>query len=158
MNKSKSKIVIFSKGKIRNKPVFNFDEEELEIVDGYTYLGTLFNYNGQYKKAIAKQLDQARRAMFNLLNKVRKLELPIDIICDLFEKVIVPIALYGSEIWGFEKLDHLEIFYRKFLRIILKVNNSTPNCMLYGEVGRYKINTLVEMKMVNYWNRIVTGK
>lgn len=158
VNKSKTKVVIFSKGKIRNKPKFTYDQEELEIVDGYVYLGASFNYNGQYRKAITKQVTQAKCAMFNLLSKVRKLELPVDVTCELFDKMITPIALYGCEIWGFEKLDYLESFYRKFLRIILKVNNSTPNCILYGEVGKYKLNSLIERRMINYWIRIVNGK
>ena len=54
---------------------------------------------------------------------------------DLFDKMILPILLYGCEIWGFENLDNIEVFYRKFLKYILKVNQQTPNCMVYGETG-----------------------
>ena len=47
INVSKTKIVIFSRGKIRKLPSFNLSGNDLEIVFGYTYLGTYFNYNGK---------------------------------------------------------------------------------------------------------------
>ena len=71
------------------------------------------NYNNKYEKAIRKQLDQGRKAQFSLLVKAKKLELPIQ--CNLFEKLVYPIMLYGCEIWGTKHQDILEIFYRKFI-------------------------------------------
>ena len=47
------------------------------------------NYNNKYEKAIRKQLDQGRKAQFSLLVKAKKLELPIDIYCNLFEKTCI---------------------------------------------------------------------
>ena len=41
----------------------------MEIVDSYTYLGTVFNYNNRFSLAANKQVDQARRAMYGMLNK-----------------------------------------------------------------------------------------
>ena len=61
VNSSKTKIVIFSKGKVRNKPNFYFGNDQIEICDEYTYLGVIFNYNGKFKKAINKQISQAQQ-------------------------------------------------------------------------------------------------
>ena len=90
------------------------------------------NYNGLFNKAIAKQITQARRAMYGLISKAQKLQLPIDLQCDLFNQLVLPIIVYGSEVWGFQKLDHIGIFHRSFLKQILKFNTSTANCMVYG--------------------------
>jgi hypothetical protein len=133
VNSSKTKIVIFSRGKVRNKPNFYFGNDLIEICDDYTYLGVIFNYNGKFKKAINKQITQARKAMFALLTKVTKMHLPIDITLSLFDNLVLPILLYGCEVWGFENCD---VFYRKFLKRMLKLNKYTPNCMVYGEAGR----------------------
>ena len=76
---------------------------------------------------------------------------------DLFDKMILPILLYGCEIWGFENLESIEIFYRKFLKYILKVNRQTTNCMVYGETGRTPLNVIIETRMVCYWHKISTG-
>ena len=59
------------------------------------------NYNGKYAKAIQKQVTQARRASFSLRAKQAKYKLPVDILLQLFEALIIPILLYGAEIWGY---------------------------------------------------------
>lgn len=158
VNASKTKIVIFSRGKTRKKPLFKLGNDTIEVCDHYTYLGIVFNFNGKFKKAISKQVSQARHAMFALLSKAAKLMLPFDITCDLFDKLVLPILLYGCEVWGIENIDYIEIFYKQFLRRLLKVNKFTANCMLYGEVGKYKLHNTVAKRMINFWSRLVTGK
>ena len=86
------------------------------------YLGTTISYNGKYKEAIRKQVLQAQRALFAIKRKKEMYDLPFDITLDLFDKMIVPILLYGCEIWGFEDVGLIEVFYRKFLKYVLKVN------------------------------------
>ena len=65
-------------------------------------------------KAIKKQVNQASNAMFSLIIKSRRLALPVDIQCELFDKIVVPILLYGSEVWGYSNLLQIEVFYKKF--------------------------------------------
>ena len=62
--------------------------------------------------------------MFNLTTKARKLDLPTDIHCALFDQLVMPILLYGCEIWGFQNLDHIERFHTKVLKNQLKLNRS----------------------------------
>jgi len=118
VNLKKTKVLIFSRGKIKKIPKFYYGEAQVDVDFSYTYLGVLINYNGRSQKAIAKQVKQARKASFNLSTKVRKLRLPIDVHIELFDKVVLPVLLYGSEVWGYENLDHIEVFYRKFLKRI----------------------------------------
>ena len=54
--------------------MFTYGGNALEIVNEYTYLGVTMNYNGKFNKAIAKQVDQARRAMYGLISKCKKTE------------------------------------------------------------------------------------
>ena len=61
-----------------------------------------------------KQLDQERKAQFSLLVKAKTMLLPIDIQCNLFEKRVFPIMLYGCEIWGTQPLNMLEYFIESF--------------------------------------------
>ena len=39
--------------------------------------------------------------MYNLTTKGRKLDLPVDIQCQLFDRPAMPIVLYISEIWKY---------------------------------------------------------
>ena len=124
--------------------------------DDYVYLGVTFNYNGSFKKAISKQITQARKAMFLLLQKAKVLRLPADIVCELFEVCVVPVLLYGSEIWGFENPRDIEIFHRKFLRIILRSYRFTPNCMLYGEINTIDMAARIDIKMEKFRHKLKT--
>jgi hypothetical protein len=42
----------------------------------------------------------------------------VDCQFDPFDKVVAPILLYGSEIWGFENFDIVECIHVKFLKRI----------------------------------------
>ena len=94
--------------------------------------------------------DEARKAMFALLERAKVLNLPIDIVCELFYVCVVPVLVYSCEVWGFEDLKDVEIFHRKFLRIILKTFNFTPNVMLYGERGSMDMTTKIHKRMIHF--------
>ena len=158
INITKTKVVIFSKGKIRKFPIFKFGNDSVEVTSDYVYLGTTFNYNNKFNKARTKQINQARRAMIILLTKSRKLKLPVDIQLELFDQLVLPILLYGCEIWGYENISHIEVFYRKFCKQLLRLNSSTSNCMIYGELGKYPMMKTVECRMLNFWCRIINSK
>ena len=62
--------------------------------------------------------------MFSVLRKSRKLQLPVDLQIQLFDSMVVPILLYGSEVTGFENSDILERLCTQFYRTILKVKKT----------------------------------
>ena len=155
VNTSKTKIIVFSRGKVRRFPTFHYGDSIIEVVNDYIYLGVTMNYNNSFLKAIRKQLDQARKAQFSLLIKARKLMLPVDIQCTLFESLVFPVLLYGCEVWGCHNTDMLEVFYRKFLKKLLNLRPSTPNCMVYGEVGKFPLQVTIDKHVINYWLRIL---
>ena len=57
--------------------------------------------------------------MHVLFKRIRNLNIPIDIQLYLFDHVILPIALYGCEIWGFENSQIVENLHNDFLRQIV---------------------------------------
>ena len=53
INVDKTKIIRFSKKRSSYEPpAFWLNNERVEVVDNYTYLGTIFAYNGKFKDAI----------------------------------------------------------------------------------------------------------
>jgi hypothetical protein len=56
INALKTKIVIFNKRKITEKPVFTLNNEILNVVDDFTYLGIIFMRNGSFSKNRIKLL------------------------------------------------------------------------------------------------------
>jgi hypothetical protein len=65
--------------------------------------------------------EQGRKAMsVSVFTKSRKLNLPIYIQLQLFESMVAPILLYGSEMWGFENVNIADVLYLQFYNLILK--------------------------------------
>jgi hypothetical protein len=58
--------------------------------------------------------------------------------------------------WGFENKNSIERVYLQFCKSILKVRNSTPNFLVYGELGRFPLETIVKQKMILLWNSLLT--
>lgn len=158
INKTKTKVIIFSRGKVKRKFHFKIGNIDIDTSSEYEYLGILFNFNGSFGKAIEERITPARKAMFGLNEKAANLLLPPDIHIDLFEKMIAPILLYGSEVWGYGNVEPLEIFYRAFIKRVLGLNKNTPNCIVYGEVGKYPIIHRVHHRMISFWIKISEGK
>ena len=75
--------------------------------------------------------------------------------CELFERTVIT---NGCEVWGFSKIEQLDVFQRRFIRRILMLPKGTACCMLYGETGLQKISKFVDLRMLSYWYRIVNGK
>ena len=61
VNTSKTKIVVFSYNRVNDLPAFLFGHEILEVVDSYIYLGTVFNYNGSFKKPLKNKSNKVEK-------------------------------------------------------------------------------------------------
>ena len=156
LNVAKCKIVIFSRGKVRKFPNFTVYGEMIDVVDNFSYLGLKFNHNNKMKIAQKDIYDRASRAMFALLKKCNTLNLPVDIILDLFDKTIAPILTYGCEIWGFDQLDMLQKLQLKFYKIVLKLRMSTPSVMVFGETGHYPLWVKIKVRVLMYWFKLIS--
>ena len=103
-------------------------------------------------------IDQAKKAMHVLYKRIRNLNLPIDLQIQLFDHTIVPIMLYGCEIWGYQNTKLIENLHNDFLRNILKLRKSTPHYMIYGELGRKPLDINIKSRMIGYWIIVVNAK
>lgn len=158
VNCNKTKVIIFSKRKIVNAPEFIYRGNALETVYEFKYLGVLFSFNGNFVKCKKYLKEQASKAMFSVISKTRQLGLDIETQIHLFDLLVAPVLTYGCEVWGYGNNDICESLHLRFCKYILNVNKTTSNCMIYGELGRFHIDTLIKTKMLSYWSRIVTGK
>ena len=155
VNTSKTKVVIFSKKRTKCKQNFKINGENIETVDSYSYLGVLFNFNGSFCTTRKKLVDQAQKSLYALYRKIKNINIPVDLQLKLFDSLVSPVLLYASEVWGFEKLDDVEKVHLQFCKNILKIRSSTPNYMVYGELGRFPMETIIKRKIVLYWNSII---
>ena len=155
INVMKTKIVVFSRGKIRKKPCFLYNGHIVEVVHDIKYLGIKINYNNKFNVTVKDLYDRASKAMFSLMCKCRKLSLPIDIQIDLFDRMVLPILLYNCEIWGSGAYDLSKKLQLRFYKSILRLKKSTPDIMVYGELGKYPVDINIKWRMLNYWYRLI---
>ena len=81
--------------------------------------------------------------MYALYKKIKNISISVDLQLKLLDSLVAPVLLYASEIWGFENKNSIERVHLQFCKSILKVRNSTPNCYVYGELGRFPLETIV---------------
>ena len=91
---------MLSRGKVRKfKPNF-YGDKIIGCVDTFCSLGVVFKYNNSFLNAIRHNVDKARKAVFKLKGNFERTELSVKTSLNLFHKMITPILLYGSELWG----------------------------------------------------------
>ena len=95
--------------------------------------------------------------MFSLVRKARKLFLPFDIQLILFDSMISPILLYGTEVWNCENVDIIDQFYFKICKSLLDEKQTTPSGMIYGKVGTTSLHLKIKSRVFSFWYRIVSG-
>lgn len=156
VNVEKTKILIFSKGPLAKRH-FYYNESIIENVKEFKYLGIVFSRSGSFCKAKKHLCEQAQKAMYGVIRKIRQFNLPISCQFDLFDKVVLPVLIYGCEVWGYENLQVVERIHLKFLKHILQLKSSTPSFMVYGETGRFPIYVNVYSRMISYWAKLSTG-
>ena len=77
VNAEKTKIFIFSRGRPLVDIHFSLNGSEIEIVNEFNYLGILLNRTGNFNKAITKQAEKAKQAMYEVLKRGRTHNLSI---------------------------------------------------------------------------------
>ena len=137
VNTQKTKVMIFSREKERKHRNFLFGGSILDVTYKYVYLRVSFDYNTSFMKAIERHISRARRAMFAIVTKSRRLSLPLDILFELFDKVVLPVVLYPSDIYVHNDscIKKVETFQRSLYKKTLKLSKSTPSVLTYGETG-----------------------
>ena len=93
---------------------------------------------GKFAQTQSNLADRGLRAMFKLFHSVNELYASEpSFLCTLFDKLMMPVLLYGSEIWGFYKAVDIEKAHLLFCKKILHLKKNTANYFIYGELGRY---------------------
>jgi len=156
VNTKKTKIVVFRAGGVlKTVEKWFFKNQPLEIVNVYKYLGILFRFNLKWELAISTLAMQAKKALnvLYIYDKVCK-GLPFKCAFGLFDKMIVPIILYGSEVWGYTYYKSIEEVQVNFCKHILGLPRNASNLAAVGDCGRYPLSVLANIRCIKYWLKI----
>ena len=157
VNYNKTKIMVFGLRNTQNLE-FKLGEYVISICDEFKYLGVIFSKSRRFLKAIKHNVDHAKKAMHLLYKRILNLHIPIDLQIELFNHTIMPILLYGCEVWGFQNIKLIENVQNQFLRSITKLRKSTPLYIIYAELGITPIEIHVKSRMIGFWLSIINSE
>ena len=78
----------------------------------------------------------------------------------LFDKLIIPIVVYGCDIWSDEcsQDSPIEIANMNFCRFVLGVSRKTTKMGIYGELGRFPLEVFIKKQAIKYLVHIISPK
>lgn len=158
VNVKKTKALTFNKGNRLIKNNLLYKGELIELVKCFKYLGLQLAANGKYTSTIKDLYQRACKAYFGLINNIKfKISDSPLVSLKLFDTLIRPVALYCSEIWGFENNEKslLEKLHIRFCKQVLGVTRFCSNVAVKAELGRHDLTYNSDMSLIKYWCRIV---
>jgi hypothetical protein len=84
---------------------FILDGTEIEIVNGYTFLGTIITRDSYDHKEINRRLSMGRLAMTKLEKIMKDRDVMVATKIEIAEIIIFPIVTYRIESWMVQKKD-----------------------------------------------------
>ena len=156
VNASKTKIVVFHKGRLPNNIHFKYGEQNIEIVTNFFYLGAVFTCGGSFMEMQKTLAGYAQNAVFKMKRYLQSfVSLKPSHVCSIFDKLIHPVLNYSCEVWGFIQATAIERVHLKFCKQLLGVKQSCQNDFVYGELGRFPLIVHRHYRIVKYWLKIL---
>ena len=170
VNANKSKVIFNKTGRLY-KEQLRYNNEELECVREYRYLGIEFSLNGNFTVAKEVLRKRALKATFKLRKIISAEAMKPRQTVKLFKRCVFPVGLYGVEIWGvpkgptgkiFKKLEDLpfERVYMMFAKSALGVHRKACNAGVRGELGllpAWLESTVATLQYCQRLNKLKTG-
>ena len=152
--------MVFSKGSHTIKIInFIINSKNIEIVKEFKYLGiTVKSRNCTFTPTLSDLSSKANKAVYSLLSRLPIKIAPSKTMVKPFDTCIVPILLYGSEVWPPFMNHHCikwevtqtEKIHTQFLKRLLGVNTSTTNVLIRGELGRHSLQEEIATRNIRY--------
>ena len=180
INRTKTKIIIFTKNDPKILPIFTCGEDFIEIVDEYKYLGVIFHKTGKFQAAEEHLAKQGNKAAHALRRNVHGKEIKADVMIQLFDTLVYPIITYGCEVWfpfnqaktsnlnlpiGSDQFtDYLsskraaENVHVKYCRNLLGIHSKSMKIPVLAELGRFPITLPMISKVIAFWTHITESK
>ena len=164
INEKKTKVMVFNRGNKLIKTDIRLNNAALENVKTFKYLGfSISAKNCSFLPTIENLSTRANRAIFALNNRIKISKLPIKLAVKVFNSQIVPILLYGSEVWGpylnydFLEWDKIKIeqVQTQYLKRVLGCNIHTSNIMTRGEIGVRPLLVDTIKRTLRYHSKII---
>ena len=156
LNVAKTKIMVIGED-VSADPIM-VENEEVEVVSKFNFLGAYINSQGGCQDEIRRRLAIARTAMANLnqiwsdrnVTKATKIK--------LVQTLVFPIAIYASESWTINKADQNRInafelwCWRRLLKIPWTAKRTNDSVL--QEIGQKRLLSRINQQTLSYFGHI----
>ena len=138
------------------QPTVAYNNEPLQSVDNFTYLGVNFSKSNSFTKGLKERSQQIYQSQSVLdLHTLKHPSASAFHTFELFDTLLKTKLLYGCEIWGTGNYEALELYHTRFIKRTLGVKSSTNTSMIFAETGRSSSYTIdVNIQIIKYWVKI----
>ena len=158
INYTKTKCMTFTEGNTKEKNNFAINNQIIENVKEFKYLGIAINRKGSFKPTLEDLSCKGSRALYAIASKIHLKDTPIKTMIKIFDSCIAPILLYGSEICApyithdYTKWEStpIERIHTQYLKRLLGVNRSTTNILVREQTGRNPLLASTLTRNINY--------
>jgi hypothetical protein len=132
---------------------FKLDRTEIQIIDSYTFLGTIITRDGSMSKEINRRISSGRLAMIKLEKIMKDREVTVTTKSKIVETMIFPIVTYGSESWTVRKKERKKIYafelwaWRRMLRTPWKDRRTNASIIDEVKPTRSLEATITQLKL-----------
>ena len=157
VNPTKSKIIVFRRGGfIKSSEKWFYNNQKIDIVSYYSYLGMIFSSRLCWTKCLESYACKATRLVHKLryiLDNINYIDAKIAL--KIFDTKVKPILLYGAEIWGTSHIEIIEKIQIKFCKMFLGIGKTTLNTLTLVELRRYSLCVDYMSRSIKYWCKLL---
>ena len=136
---------------------WQIDEETMETVTDFTFLGSKITADGDCSHEIKRRLLLGRKAMINLdsILKSRDITLPTKV--RLVEALVFPVVMYGCESWTIKKIEcqRIDVFelwcWRRLLRVLWTARRSNQSILKEISLEYSLEGLIIEAETTTLW-------
>ena len=88
---------------------WQIDEETMETVRDFTFLGSKITADGDCSYEIKRHLLRGRKAMTNLNSTLKSRDITLPTNAHVVKAMVFPVVMYGCDSWTIKKAEHRRI-------------------------------------------------
>jgi hypothetical protein len=139
---------------------FTLNDEEIEVVDNFTFLGVMIRKDGECEREIYRRIAMGKAAMSKLLKIMKDRDITRATKIRMVKALVYPVMMYGCETWTIRKkerkrIDSFELWcWRRLLRIpwtARRTNRSILDEIMPGN----SLEALIVKQRLTYFGHVI---
>ena len=152
VNAGKTEVVVFQKRERTDAPPqVTYRGELIKVSSSFKYLGVVLESTGAWKTAVQARATKAVGAFHLFVRRCTAWMLSPDTSERLYKTFVLPVLLYGCELWGTKAWPPLEAVQVQVALHVLGVQRAVSHAAVCRELGWLPIQAQTAIRAVRYW-------